>query len=133
MGPAPSSAGLTDSDILVDSLRGVPDAINFLGTQQALSGVQVSVISCMELVVGCRNNRELANLPDPLSAIEDLSDHDFDFRSRLGPRSIVVPKSWTTDSRCTHRGHSPRSWPTPIHSQPPPFSDDSWSRDHCAD
>jgi predicted nucleic acid-binding protein len=60
---APSQpAGLIDTDILIDGARGLPAAITFLSSQQAGTGVQLSVISAMELVGGCRNATALANV-----------------------------------------------------------------------
>ena len=55
------SRGLTDTDILVDALRAVAAGRQFLAQQQATSEVQ-SIISAMELVVGCRNAQELSQL-----------------------------------------------------------------------
>jgi predicted nucleic acid-binding protein len=60
---APSQpSGLTDTDILIDAERGVSDAIAFLAAQNAAGGVQVSIISAMELVAGCRNATELGKV-----------------------------------------------------------------------
>jgi predicted nucleic acid-binding protein len=56
------SRGLTDTDILVDALRAVAAGRQFLAQQQATSEVQISIISAMELVVGCRNAQELSQL-----------------------------------------------------------------------
>jgi predicted nucleic acid-binding protein len=53
------AAGLIDTDVLIDAERGRPDAISFLTAQQGGAGVRVSVVSAMELVVGCRNAVEL--------------------------------------------------------------------------
>jgi hypothetical protein len=53
---------LIDTDILIDALRGVADASAFLTAQRAAFGVQISIISAMELVVGCRNAAELARV-----------------------------------------------------------------------
>jgi predicted nucleic acid-binding protein len=46
---------LIDTDVLVDALRGMTDAIDFLASLQADSALQISVISAMELIAGCRN------------------------------------------------------------------------------
>ena len=51
---------LIDTDILVDALRGITDAVDFLASLQADSALQISVISAMELIAGCRNARELS-------------------------------------------------------------------------
>ncbi len=63
------AAGLTDTDILVDALRGFADGIAFLANQHATSGVRISIVSAMELVAGCRNATELALLQQFLQHI----------------------------------------------------------------
>jgi len=70
---ASSAAGLTDTDILIDTARGVPDAAAFLTTQQAAGGVHISIISAMELVAGCRNGAELAQVQQFLQQVTVLS------------------------------------------------------------
>ncbi len=62
MATAPFPPGLTDTDILIDALRNMSIAVNFLADQQAQGGIRLSIVSAMELVVGCRNNAELAQL-----------------------------------------------------------------------
>jgi predicted nucleic acid-binding protein len=70
MAEANISAGLIDTDILIDALRGISDGVEFLANQHASSGVQISIISAMELVVGCRHSRELALLQQFLQKIK---------------------------------------------------------------
>lgn len=55
-------AGLIDSDILIDATHGVADAHNLLVAQRSSGGPNISVISAMELVQGCRNLIELAQI-----------------------------------------------------------------------
>ena len=55
MASASLAVGLIDTDILIDAERGHPDAIAFVTAQQAASGVRVSAMSAMELIVGSRN------------------------------------------------------------------------------
>jgi predicted nucleic acid-binding protein len=62
MASAGLAAGLIDTDVLIDAERGHPDAVAFLTTQQAASGVRLSIVSAMELVVGCRNATALAHV-----------------------------------------------------------------------
>ena len=50
--------GIIDTDILIDATNGHEDAISFLVGQQ-VEGIQISVISAIELVVGCRDKVEL--------------------------------------------------------------------------
>jgi predicted nucleic acid-binding protein len=59
MAAAGHAPGLIDTDILIDAERGVPDAVAFAHAQQALAGTQISAVTTMELIVGCRNLREL--------------------------------------------------------------------------
>jgi predicted nucleic acid-binding protein len=59
---ASPAVGLIDTDILIDAERGHPDAIAFVTAQQAASGVRVSVVSAMELIVGSRNTFELTQV-----------------------------------------------------------------------
>jgi len=56
------TAGLTDTDILIDAFHNVPQALAFLAGQQGAGGVAMSIISAMELVAGCRNALELSHL-----------------------------------------------------------------------
>ncbi len=46
--------GVIDTDILIDATKGRKDAIAFLIEQRAV-GIQISIISAMELVVGSRD------------------------------------------------------------------------------
>jgi predicted nucleic acid-binding protein len=56
---AAHGSGLTDTDILIDAAHGITAATSFVTSQYASAGLQVSVISAMELLVGCRNKSEL--------------------------------------------------------------------------
>ncbi len=55
-------AGLIDSDILIDATHAVPDAHNLVVAQRSSGGLNISVISAMELVQGCRNSIELTQI-----------------------------------------------------------------------
>lgn len=68
----PPVSGLTDTDILVDALRGVENGVKFLATQHASGGVRISIISAMELVIGCRNSHELTLLQQFLERVQIL-------------------------------------------------------------
>lgn len=67
MAAAGHAPGLIDSDILIDAERGVPDAIAFTLAQQMLTGTQMSAVTAMELLVGCRNRQELLVVENFLS------------------------------------------------------------------
>jgi predicted nucleic acid-binding protein len=64
--------GLTDTDILIDSARGASDAIAFLLAQRIAGGIAISVISAMELVVGCQNAADLSKVRQFLSGVRIL-------------------------------------------------------------
>jgi predicted nucleic acid-binding protein len=53
---------LVDTDILIDAGRDVPEAINSLKDIKANSTLTISIITQMELMVGCRNKSELQKL-----------------------------------------------------------------------
>jgi predicted nucleic acid-binding protein len=50
---------IIDTDILIDAARGLSHAIEFL---ESLESRAISVVTQMELIVGCRNKAELQNL-----------------------------------------------------------------------
>ena len=55
--------GVIDTDILIDATKGRKDAIAFLIEQRAV-GIQISIISAMELVVGSRDKAELTRIQE---------------------------------------------------------------------
>ena len=57
-------AGLTvvDTDILIDASRGLSEAVDYLQELERSSRLAVSVVTQMELIVGCRNKAELRAL-----------------------------------------------------------------------
>lgn len=59
MATAGHAPGLIDSDILIDAERGMADAVAFVVAQLAIGGTQISAVTAMELIGGCRNRREL--------------------------------------------------------------------------
>ena len=61
---------LIDTDVLIDAGRGVAEAVACLQQieQQAVLGV--SIITVMELIVGCRNKRELRTVERFLSRFQ---------------------------------------------------------------
>jgi predicted nucleic acid-binding protein len=50
---------IVDTDILIDAGRGAQEAIDCLKNIEANSSLVVSVVTQMELIVGCRNKSEL--------------------------------------------------------------------------
>ena len=61
---------LVDTDILIDAGRGVAEAIACLNRLQTTSPLATSVISEMELIVGCRNKVELQDLVNFLRSFQ---------------------------------------------------------------
>ena len=53
--------GVIDSNILIDAMNGVAAAVSFLIEQQETE-VQISIVSAMELIAGCRNKNEMGEL-----------------------------------------------------------------------
>ena len=53
---------LVDTDILIDAGRGVPEAMACLKDIKANSTLTISIVTQMELMVGCRNKAELQKL-----------------------------------------------------------------------
>lgn len=66
MGTAVSGAGvgliLFDTDVLIDVGREVEEAVSVLEAAQERGQPAVSVVTAMELIVGCRDKRELSAL-----------------------------------------------------------------------
>ena len=53
---------LVDTDILIDAARNVENAIIRLGSEEKDAILRISTVTQMELIVGCRNKKELKNL-----------------------------------------------------------------------
>lgn len=53
---------VVDTDILIDAGRGVNEAIDYLQNLERSTGLAISVVTHMELIVGCRNKAELHTL-----------------------------------------------------------------------
>jgi predicted nucleic acid-binding protein len=69
---ATGAAGLIDTDILIDAARGVTSAVLFINNQRAASGINISIISAMELIAGCRNRAELIRVQQSLQRMHVL-------------------------------------------------------------
>ena len=59
---AVSDVLLIDTDVLIDAGRGIPEAVTVLDQAAARGDLAISVVTEMELIVGCRNRRELEAL-----------------------------------------------------------------------
>ena len=53
---------LIDTDILIDASREIPEAVSCLKNISATSALTISVVTEMELVIGCRDKSELNKL-----------------------------------------------------------------------
>lgn len=53
---------IIDTDILIDAGRGLGDAVSCLDGIERQAGLAVSIVSIMELTIGCRNKTELRTL-----------------------------------------------------------------------
>lgn len=56
------SLTIVDTDILIDAGRQIPEAIEYLRSREATSTLAVSSVTQMEMIIGCRNKREYADL-----------------------------------------------------------------------
>ncbi|UKO96073.1 type II toxin-antitoxin system VapC family toxin [Nostoc sp. UHCC 0870] len=53
---------IIDTDILIDAGYGIIEAVNCLHNLQVNSGLTISIVTQMELIVGCANKAELKTL-----------------------------------------------------------------------
>ena len=63
---------LVDTDILIDSALDVSEAVDCLNSLEDTSVLAVSVITQMELIVGCRNKAELKKMEQFLARFQLL-------------------------------------------------------------
>jgi predicted nucleic acid-binding protein len=66
------SVTLVDTDILIDAALDVSEAVDCLDTLEDTSGLAVSVITQMELIVGCRNKAEFRKMEQFLARFQLL-------------------------------------------------------------
>ncbi len=59
---AVSDVLLIETDVLIDAGHGIPEAVTVLEQAAARGDLAISVVTEMELIVGCRNRRELEAL-----------------------------------------------------------------------
>ena len=53
---------IIDTDILIDAGRGVQEAVDLLTKIQSDDALAISIVTQLELMIGCRNKSELRNL-----------------------------------------------------------------------
>ena len=64
---------LVDTDILIDAARCIEDAVNCLQQIEDTSSLAISAVTQMELIIGCRNKKELKSLEHFLQRFELIS------------------------------------------------------------
>ncbi|MFH2092645.1 MAG: type II toxin-antitoxin system VapC family toxin [Pseudomonadota bacterium] len=64
---------IVDTDILIDAARCIDDAVNCLQHIEDTSSLAISAVTQMELIIGCRNKKELKSLEHFLQRFELIS------------------------------------------------------------
>jgi predicted nucleic acid-binding protein len=64
---------IVDTDILIDAARCIEDAVNCLQQIEDTSSLAISSVTQMELIIGCRNKKELKSLEHFLQRFELIS------------------------------------------------------------
>ncbi len=110
---------LLDTTVLIDLTRGTADAAQFLDQQRTLNApLLVSVVSAMELLVGCRNQHEVLKVQKTLERFSilqltpSISQQAFDLIARYSRgHGLVIPDALIAAtalieglSLCTHNG-----------------------------
>jgi len=96
-----ASSTIVDTDIIIDVGRGIPEAVNCLQRLQSSSRLAISVVTQMELIVGCTNKSELRTLEkflqqfDVIRIDQPISDKAVDllrlYRLSHGQESTRLP------------------------------------------
>lgn len=60
---------IIDTDILIDAMNGVVEAIEFLAERET-EKIEISIVSAIELTIGCRNKDEMKELQKFWSAVQ---------------------------------------------------------------
>jgi predicted nucleic acid-binding protein len=76
---------IVDSDILINVARGDAEAINCLSRLEKTSVLAISVVTQMELIVGCRNKTELRDLEKFMKRFQilQITDQISDYAASL--------------------------------------------------
>jgi predicted nucleic acid-binding protein len=93
MATAGHPPGLIDSDILIDVERGVADAVAFMLAQNSLAGTQISAVTAMELLIGCRNAAELRLVK---SFLGNTTIHE------INPAISLLARDWVASYFLSH-------------------------------
>lgn len=100
---------LIDTDVLIDMSHGVEDAIQALEKTEADDDPAISVITQLELVVGCRNQREFRSMERffdrfrIIRANEPISDRAVDLlRQYRLSHGLLLPDSLIAATALVH-------------------------------
>jgi predicted nucleic acid-binding protein len=101
--------GLTDTDILIDGARNLPEGVEFLSSLVSSKALRISIVSAMELVLGCRDKTELQKLHEfvvPINAIpisEPISNRAFDLLSTFYlSHGLLIPDALIAATALEH-------------------------------
>jgi predicted nucleic acid-binding protein len=53
-----ASSTIVDTDIIIDVGRGIPEAVNCMQELKSTSRLAISIVTQMELIVGCANKSD---------------------------------------------------------------------------
>jgi len=103
---------IVDTDILIDAGRGIGDAVTCLQEIQQVSSLAISVVTQMELIVGCQSKAELRTIDRFLNRFqivklnEQISDAAVDLLRRyrvshglLIADSLIAATALSLDAR----------------------------------
>lgn len=93
---------LIDTNILVDVIRGFTPTIHQLEEIETESELCVSVITEMELIVGCKKKQDLKSVESFLDNFEIISIDPNTANQAIKLLRTYV-KSWITHTRCVNR------------------------------
>ncbi len=109
---------IVDTDILIDAAHFIEDAVNCLQQIEDKSLLAISVVTSMEMIIGCRNKKELTLLDHFFQRFEILNlDNQISDKATVLLKTYRL-KSWVADSRCPDRSNS-HCYQHPIDIQKP--------------
>ncbi len=136
MGEAVRDAVVVDTDILIDAGRGINEAVTCLQEIEQSSSLAISVVTQMELIIGCQNKAELRALERFLNRFqvykidEGVSDTAVDLLRRyrlshglliadslIAATALLLDKSFVTKNQRDYRfiaGLQLLSYPKPF-------------------
>lgn len=97
---------IVDTDILIDAARKIEDAVTCLQQIEDKSSPAISAVTQMELIIGCRNKKELKSLEHFLQGFKLIS-----LNKQISDTAADLLKTYRLShgmliaSRCPDRGH----------------------------